>query len=115
MRNVYSILRIELILLCGISIFHSCSALKDNYKALQKCSFRVLSLETLKAELISFPPVPKIVFLAKVEITNPNETEVILHKFDLSFFILDDAEKESVFARVQSEDKITVPILQRKR
>ncbi|EMO58149.1 late embryogenesis abundant protein [Leptospira santarosai str. CBC1416] len=94
--------------------FYSCSALKDNYKALQKCKFQVLSLETLKAELISFPPVPKIVFLAKVEITNPNETEVTLHKFDLSFFVLDDAEKESVLARVQSEEKIAVPALQKK-
>ncbi|EMF79603.1 late embryogenesis abundant protein [Leptospira weilii serovar Topaz str. LT2116] len=114
MRNIDSKLRIGLILLCGISIFYSCSALKDNYKALQKCRFQVLSLETLKAELISFPPVPKIIFLAKVEVTNPNETEVVLHKFDLSFFILDDAEKESVFARVQSEEKITVPALQKK-
>ncbi|AVV50327.1 MULTISPECIES: NDR1/HIN1-like protein [Leptospira] len=114
MRNVYSILRIGLVLLYGVSIFYSCSALKDNYKALQKCKFQVLSLETLKAELISFPPVPKIVFLAKVEITNPNETEVTLHKFDLSFFVLDDAEKESVLARVQSEEKIAVPALQKK-
>ncbi|EMY14085.1 hypothetical protein LEP1GSC043_1380 [Leptospira weilii str. Ecochallenge] len=85
MRNIDSKLRIGLILLCGVSIFYSCSALKDNYKALQKCGFQVLSLETLKAELISFPPVPKIIFLAKVEVANPNETEVILHKFDLSF------------------------------
>ncbi|XDD51863.1 LEA type 2 family protein [Leptospira sp. WS92.C1] len=92
----------------------SCSALKDNYKALQKCKFQVLSLEAQKAGLISFPPVPKIIFLAKVEIENPNETDVTLHKFDLSFFVPDPSEKESELARVQSSEKFIVPALQKK-
>ncbi|EMY76876.1 late embryogenesis abundant protein [Leptospira weilii serovar Ranarum str. ICFT] len=117
MRNVYSKFRIEWILLCGVSIFslYSCSALKENYKALQKCKFQVLSLETQKAELISFPPVPKIIFLANVEIENPNETDVTLHKFDLSFYVPDNSEKESELARVLSNEKIVVPALQKKR
>ncbi|EMJ91154.1 LEA type 2 family protein [Leptospira alstonii] len=105
----------KLILLCGVWISsYSCSALKENYQALQKCKFQVLSLETQKAELISFPPVPKIIFLAKVEIENPNETDVTLHKFDLSFYVPDGFEKESELARVLSNEKIVVPALRKK-
>ncbi|RHX88899.1 LEA type 2 family protein [Leptospira stimsonii] len=94
--------------------FLSCSALRENYKALQKCKFQVLSLEAQKAELISFPPVPKIIFLAKVEIENPNETEVTIHKFDLSFYVPDSSEKESELARVLSNEKIVIPPRQKK-
>ncbi|WP_423789978.1 LEA type 2 family protein [Leptospira kmetyi] len=111
----FSRVSIGWIFLLGISIlFHSCSALKDNYKALQKCKFQVLSLETQRAELISFPPVPKIIFLAKVEIENPNEIDVTLYKFDLSFFVPDQTEKESELARVLSNEKIVLPALQKK-
>lgn len=115
MRNVYSILRIGLVLLYGVSIFYSCSALKDNYKALQKCKFQVLSLETLKAELISFPPVPKIVFLAKVEITNPNETEVTLHKFDLSFSFWMMPKRNLCLREFNPKRKSPFPLYKKKR
>ncbi|WP_408611623.1 LEA type 2 family protein [Leptospira ainlahdjerensis] len=107
--------RIEKFLLFGfLFLLFSCSALKDNFKALQKCKFQVLSLEAQKAELISFPPVPKIIFLAKVEIENPNETDVTIHKFDLSFFVPDSSEKDSELARVVSSEQIVIPALQKK-
>lgn len=93
---------------------YSCSSLQENYKALQKCKFQVLSLETQKAEWLSFPPVPKIVFLAKIEIENPNGTEVTLYKFDLSFIVPDNFEKEFLLAKIQSEEKIIIPALQKK-
>ncbi|EMM99421.1 late embryogenesis abundant protein [Leptospira noguchii str. 1993005606] len=99
-----------LILVC----FYSCSSLQENYKALQKCKFQVLSLETQKAEWISFPSVPKVVFLTKIEIENPNETEVTLHKFYLSFIVPDNFEKEFLLAKIQSEEKIIIPALQKK-
>lgn len=74
-----------------------------------------MSLEAQKAELISFPPVPKIVFLAKVEIENPNETDVTIHKFDLSFYVPDaSSQGESELARVQSGEKFVIPALQKK-
>ncbi|TGK28235.1 hypothetical protein EHQ12_12795 [Leptospira gomenensis] len=99
----------------SLSSFVVCSSFTDNYKALQKCKFQVLSLEAQKAELISFPPVPKIVFLAKVEIENPNETDVTIHKFDLSFYVPDvSSPKESELARVQSGEKFVIPALQKK-
>ncbi|WP_425269768.1 LEA type 2 family protein [Leptospira yasudae] len=111
----FSRLRIGFVFLFGATIwFQSCSALKDNYKALQKCRFQVLSMETQRAELISFPPVPKIIFLAKVEIENPNETDVTLHKFDLSFSVPDQTEKESELARILSNEKFVIPALQKK-
>lgn len=115
MNQIVSRISIGWIVLLGASIFlNSCWALRDNYNALQKCKFQVLSLETQRAELISFPPVPKIIFLAKVEIENPNETDATLHKFDLSFFIPDQTEKESELARVVSNEKIVLPALQKK-
>ncbi|MBM9499879.1 LEA type 2 family protein [Leptospira sp. 201903071] len=115
MKTIDSKIRIGNVLLFVFLFFlSSCSALKDNYKALQKCKFQVLSLEAQKAELISFPPVPKIIFLAKVEIENPNETDVTIHKFDLSFFVPDSSEKESELARVISNEQIVIPALQKK-
>ncbi len=87
----------------------SCLDLRENVKKLQACKFRILETKTERIEILSFPPVPKIVLSSNLEIENPNDSEVKIYKFDLGLFADSPNGRQSELAKVISSQETVIP------
>lgn len=87
----------------------SCFELRENVKKLQACKYRILETKTERIEILSFPPVPKILMSSILEIENPNDTEVKVYKFDLALFADNPNGQQAELAKVISTEETTVP------
>ncbi|PJZ67092.1 hypothetical protein EHQ27_13755 [Leptospira wolffii] len=96
----------------ALSVFtftFSCFELRENVKKLQACKYRILETKTERIEILSFPPVPKILMSSILEIENPNDTEVKIYKFDLALFADNPNGQQAELAKVISMEETTVP------
>ncbi len=73
-----------LISLFIIFVFLCCNPFQKKIEALKKCEVNLKTLEITKFRMLLLPPVPKMEFLANLEVINTNDIEVTIEKFDFN-------------------------------
>lgn len=70
-----------------ISVNFCSNPIQKKVKELQKCKANLKYAKVTHARMLLFPPVPKIYFKAGVDITNNNDVEVLIDKFDFTVYL----------------------------
>ncbi|MBE7412392.1 MAG: LEA type 2 family protein [Leptospiraceae bacterium] len=86
--------------------------IQKKLKELQKCKATLKYSKIIQAKMLLFPPVPKIFFKAGVDISNNNEVEVAIDKFDFTVYLNNPEEgKKLPLAYVTSPESYKIPPL----
>ena len=83
-------------------------SIKEKSKALQNCKAELKHVSIVSVKMISFPPIPKIIFKAGVEVNNRNPTPVTIERFEFDVTV-PVASGETRVAFVHSEKAETIP------
>lgn len=98
----HNLLRIFAILL--ISFSSSCFwNAKKNLDNLKKCKFELIDLIIRTEPNLGFSLIPKVSITPVVSITNPNDEDVEIYKFNLDIFLVTGNEKQKIGTVTNSE------------
>ncbi|TGK02954.1 hypothetical protein EHQ53_05675 [Leptospira langatensis] len=97
--------------LLAIPLLLSCFGIRENLKNIQTCKYKILETKMERIDILPFPPVPKMVISSKLEIENPNDTDVRIYAFDLGLYADLGNGKLAELAKVISSEEVLVPAL----
>ncbi|MCB1191200.1 MAG: hypothetical protein KDK90_12220 [Leptospiraceae bacterium] len=102
MRLVF---KMPTIILLSLLSFSHCNPFQKKIDALKKCEVNLKTLEVTKFRMMLLPPVPKMEFLANLEVINTNDIEVTIEKFDFNVSEISSTNELLKLAYTKSEIK----------